>query len=95
MPAFSALESRLATVTLSRLANVTVTIDGAAVEGVFDAGRKESFSGLVAGTLPTLTLPAGVALARNTALTINGVGYLVAHIETVSGQQVASLEETD
>ena len=64
MPAFAAMEARINTFTLAKLANVSVAIGLTTVDGVYDADYVDSF-GIVTGTMPTVLVDGSVSVAVN------------------------------
>lgn len=83
MPApFAALEARLNAAAIAQLSNAVATIGAASVSGVFDSAYGESLNGMVAGFVPAFTCASAdvAGVAKNTAVSVNGVSYLVEEI---------------
>lgn len=83
MPApFAALETRLNTAALAKLANAVVVRGAETANGVFDGPARELFNGMVHTTEPTLVLADGAlpGLVRGQALTVDGVAYEVREV---------------
>lgn len=94
MSAFSALESRLSSVTLAKLANVTVTVDGIDHPGIFDDRPAEAF-GIVKGSKCSLTVSTEVVVSEGSAVVISSVAYTVNDISDEFGHRVLSLEVSE
>lgn len=94
---FAALEQRLNTVTMAKLANATVLLDGVSVDGIFGDAYAQAGGGVgMASTTPSFRLrtehvpdaPIGKALVRD------GVTYLIAsHDPDGSGMSLLLLED--
>ena len=78
---FALLESRLNSVAVAQLANVTATIAGLPVDGIFDNKYIETLD--IVGTVPVFTcLTATVgSVVRGNTVTIRTVNYVVRDIQ--------------
>lgn len=78
---FAALESRLAAVTLAKFANATATINGIAVDGVFDEMPDPAFGGMISDTSPVFVCALSTAVAVDDTLSINGKNYVAVAVD--------------
>lgn len=94
---FAALEARINTAAMAKLANAVVVRGAETANGVFDGPARELFNGMVHTTEPTLTLAEDAlpGLARGQALTVDGVAYEVREVlDSDRGYVTATLRKT-
>lgn len=79
---FAALEARIGTAAMAKLANAVVLRGAETASGIFNAPAREIFNGMVHTTEPTLVLAEDAlpGLARGQALTIDGDDYEVREV---------------
>lgn len=72
---FAEIETALAATCLGALANATATIAGVVIDGVFDAGYRDTLG--IANSSPTFRCAAAdvADIASNTTVTIAGTAY--------------------
>lgn len=93
---FAAIETATAANAVAALANVTATVDGATVNGIFSNDYDEAF-GVVAGTSPTLSCASAdvSSAAQGDVVTVNAVGYTIAKVRADgAGWTVFDLEKS-
>ncbi|MCC6824010.1 MAG: hypothetical protein IT579_25120 [Verrucomicrobia subdivision 3 bacterium] len=94
---FAALEARLTTVSLVKLANATVVLGAESAGVVFDGPSRQVFDGMVHTTEPQIQVAEGAlaGLVRGAALTVDAVAYTVTSVsEPDRGILTATLRKT-
>lgn len=93
---FAAIETATAANAVAALANVTATVDGATVNGIFSNDYDEAF-GAVAGTAPTLSCVSSevTSAAQGDTVTIGATSYTIVKVRADgTGWTVFDLEKS-
>lgn len=93
---FAAIETATAANAVAALANVTATVDGVTVNGIFSNDYAEAF-GAVSGTAPTLSCVSSevTSAAQGDAVTIGAVSYTISKVRADgTGWTVFDLEKS-
>lgn len=93
---FAAIETATAANAVAALANVTATVDGATVNGIFDNDFLTAM-GVTAGTGPVLLCASAdvTSAAQGDAVTVGAVGYTITSLEPDgTGMTLLRLQES-